>query len=165
MAHVGIDVLVSCAASDPVVFIRVPHCLEIHTSIHQGFGDLSWLLKVKHYLFKMFSSAHDCWVPVMVKVVFWNWETHVTLCVHWVWDRKREKRFSSSPNSISYIYHITLPILLCLNSWRHLLQLTMPVNAAGDADGQTTLSDWRLLLCSIDPSALSSQDQGTGRTK
>lgn len=30
----------------PLNEVLLYHCLEIHTSIHQGFGDLSWLLKV-----------------------------------------------------------------------------------------------------------------------
>lgn len=30
----------------PLNKVLLYHCLEIHTSIHQGFGDLSWLLKV-----------------------------------------------------------------------------------------------------------------------
>lgn len=76
--------------------------------------------------------------PVMVKVVFWSWETHVTLCVHWVWDRKREK--SSTPPITAIFSHFT-----CLPVPEHLIHLwksppPAPANAAKDTDGQTTHS-------------------------
>lgn len=57
--------------------------------------------------------------PVMVKVVFWSWETHVALCIHWVCDGK-EERISSSNNNVSCICYLTLPVLLCLTSWKYL---------------------------------------------
>lgn len=58
--------------------------------------------------------------PVMVKVVFWSWETHVALCIHWVCDGKEEERFNSSNNNVSYFHYIALPVLLGLNFWKHL---------------------------------------------
>lgn len=58
--------------------------------------------------------------PVMVKVVFWSWETHVALCIHWVCDGKEEERFNSSNNNVSYFHYIALPVLLGLNFWKYL---------------------------------------------
>lgn len=58
--------------------------------------------------------------PVVVQVVFWSWETHVPLCIHWVCDRREEERVSSSNNNVSCICYLTLPVLLCLTSWKYL---------------------------------------------
>lgn len=90
--------------------------------------------------------------PVMGKVVFWSWETHVALCIHWVCDGEKKKtRFNFSNNrfNFSYICCITLPALLCLNSWKTFPQPTL-ANLAWETDTQITHSHSGL-LCNPDP--------------